>query len=200
MAEVACPEHYVCDHCHLADALAVIKRVCTTSGERDLFALLHRLRAHPALAMHGPEHHALVPGVLLACYRNSGGQLSDSQITCGIDRGSKVPGGVCGYWGGCGAALGVGIAFAVILEATPLTPRARQQGQEITGRVLRRLAETRGARCCRRESLGALREAAGIAREMLGVELPAQVTGSCEQAELNAECIRKACPFWGRSV
>jgi MoaA/NifB/PqqE/SkfB family radical SAM enzyme/ubiquinone/menaquinone biosynthesis C-methylase UbiE len=197
--EVACDDHFVCDRCHLEDGLATIKHICTTTGETDLFALLHRLRSHPSLAMHGPEHHAMVPGVILAVYRNNGGKLSEERITTGIERGSKIPGGVCGFWGGCGAGLGVGIAFAIILEATPLTAGARQQAQKITTRVLDQLAETKGARCCRREALGALREAAAIAEEVLGIAMPTRQEPVCDQSELNRECIRKACRFWGKN-
>jgi len=196
--EVTCADHYVCDPCHLEDGLTVIKRVCGSNEEKDLFALLHHLRSHPALAMHGPEHHALVPGVILACYRNSGGEISATDINTGIDRGSKIPGGVCGFWGGCGAALGVGIAFAVILESNPLAPKARQQSQQITVRVMQRLAATRGARCCRRESLTALQEAAAIAEEHLGVALPTCDQRACDQSETNRECIKKGCLFWGQ--
>lgn len=196
--EVTCAAHFVCDRCHLKDGLAVIKRICATSSEKDLFALLHLIRSHPALAMHGPEHHALVPGVILACYRNNGGELSENSIHIGIDRGSKIPGGACGFWGGCGAALGAGIAFAVIMEASPLTPGARQRVQKITAQVLDRLAGTKGARCCRRETMGALREAAAIARNELGIYLPVGEEGVCDQSALNRQCIRAACPFWGR--
>jgi len=194
--ETTCPEHFICDTCHLEDGVAVIKHICGNSREKDLFSLLHLLRSHPALAMHGPEHHALVPGVILACYRNNGGKLNPGAIANGIDRGSKVPGGVCGFWGGCGAGLGVGIAFAVIMESTPMTPKARQQSQEITARVMRRLSETKAARCCRRESLTALREAAAIAEENLGLTMPARDYRACAQSEANRECIRKGCPFW----
>lgn len=194
--EVSCADHFVCDRCHLGDGLEVIKRICTGSDATDPFALLHLLRSHPTLAMHGQEHHAMVPGILLAVYRNNGGQLSDDRIITGIDRGSKIPGGVCGFWGGCGAGLGVGIAFAVIIEATPLTANARQQAQKITARVMDKLAETKGARCCRRESLGALQEAAAIADEIFGISMPIKDERACDQSELNRECIRKACRFW----
>lgn len=196
--EVTCREHFVCDRCHLEDGLEVIKRLCTTSREKDLFSLLHLIRSHPALAMHGPEHHALVPGVILAAYRNNGGELGDDRILTGIERGSKIPGGVCGFWGGCGAALGTGIAFAVLMESTPLTAGARQRVQQLTARILQRLAETKGGRCCRRESLGALREVSAIAEATLGIALPAGDERPCNQYNMNRECIRKACPFWGK--
>jgi MoaA/NifB/PqqE/SkfB family radical SAM enzyme/2-polyprenyl-3-methyl-5-hydroxy-6-metoxy-1,4-benzoquinol methylase len=194
--EISCPEHYVCDDCHQTDGLAVIKQVCTTTGEQDLLALLHLLRSHPALPLHGPEHHALVPGIILAAWLNCGGSGSKQDIHTAIDRGSKIPGGVCGLWGSCGTALGVGIAFAVILEASPLTAGPRQEAQRITARVMGRLAASRAPRCCRREALTALLEASAIARENFGRELPANYHEACGQTGLNRECLGKACPYW----
>jgi len=46
---------------------------------------------------------------------NRDGVGSEQDIQTAIYRGGKLPGGVCGQWGSCGAALGVGVAFAVIL-------------------------------------------------------------------------------------
>jgi hypothetical protein len=146
--------------------------------------------------MHGPEHHAMVPGIILATYRNRGGNLRREAILSGIERGSKVPGGVCGFWGSCGAAVGVGIAFSVLLEATPLTPAARQQAQQITAQVLGTIAETKGARCCQRETVTALEEAARLSQEILSVSLLAEDAFCCSQFEVNRECIRAQCPLW----
>ncbi|MDH3394152.1 MAG: DUF5714 domain-containing protein, partial [Desulfobulbaceae bacterium] len=130
---------------------------------------------------------------------NLGGPVSREAILTGIERGSKVPGGVCGFWGNCGAATGVGIAFSVILEATPLTAGSRQHAQEVTARVLGRVAAVKGGRCCQRETVTALREAAAISAEMLPVTLRAEATFACGQSGGNRECIRKQCPLWGVS-
>lgn len=194
-AAITCPEHFVCDECHLSDGLAVIRQICSSTAEKDLLALMHRIRSHPSLPLHGPEHHALVPGVILAAWRNNGGGVTGQDIQTAIDRGSKIPGGACGLWGGCGAALGVGIAFAVILEASPLKAGPRQQAQQITARVLQRTARCRAARCCRREALTALLEAAAIARESFALTLPANQHRACDQAGLNRECLGETCPY-----
>ncbi|MBN2232553.1 MAG: methyltransferase domain-containing protein, partial [Deltaproteobacteria bacterium] len=103
--------HFVCDRCHAEDALAIIEHLCVSSREKDMIALLDHIRRHPRVPMHGPEYHAMVPGIVLAGYRNAGGELSDEQIVTGIRRGSRVPGGFCGFYGVCGAAIGVGAAF-----------------------------------------------------------------------------------------
>lgn len=188
--------HYICDDCHQRDGLNAIRVICGETQEEDMLALLARIRSHPAIPMHGPEHHALVPGIILATFRNRGGRLSKEAILAGIERGSKVPGGVCGFWGSCGAAVGVGIAFSVLLEATPLTPAQRQQAQEVTSAVLAAVARTRGARCCQRETVTALTEAARLSRAILPVALLAEADFICRQAAGNRECIGGLCSLW----
>ncbi len=191
--------HFICDDCHQQDGLSAIRVICTETKEQDMLALLQKIRRHPAVPMHGPEHHAMVPGIILATYRNRGGKIGKEAILTAIERGSKVPGGVCGFWGNCGAATGVGIAFSVLLDATPLTPKARQQAQKITARVLERIAAVKGGRCCQRETVSVLKEAAQISREILPVALLAEQDFACRQFDDNKECIRKQCPLWRKS-
>ena len=194
----SCEEgHFVCDQCHQAEGLAVIRQTCLQTMEEDMVALLQEIRQHPALNMHGPEHHALLPGVILATARKRGMALTDADILSGIERGAKVPGGACGFMGCCGAATGVGIAMAVLFDATPITPFARQQAQAATARVLSRLAELKAGRCCQRETWLALQEVAALSRELaLPVELLAQAPLHCSQYVHNKECVRKQCPLW----
>ncbi|MCJ7604396.1 MAG: DUF5714 domain-containing protein, partial [Desulfobulbaceae bacterium] len=117
-------------------------------------------------------------------------------ILAAIDRGSKVPGGVCGFWGSCGAAVGAGIAFSVILKATPLTPKKRQMAQQVTAKILGEIACFQAGRCCQRETMIALQEAADLSGEILPVALLAADTLACRQYAMNRECIRKACILW----
>jgi len=191
--------HYICDGCHQQDGLSAIRLLCAETKEQDMLLLLDTIRRHPAISLHGPEHHAMVPGIILATYRNLGGRISREDILTGIERGSKVPGGVCGFWGNCGAAAGVGIAFSVLLAATPLTPKPRQQVQEITSRVLGEIALTEGARCCQRETVTALREAALLSHRLLPVSLLAEADFVCKQFSANRECIGGQCPLWSKA-
>lgn len=188
--------HFVCDRCHQENGLAIIKSVCRTSRENDLIRLLQSIRSQPALPTHGPEHHAMIPGVILASYRNCGGRVDDETLLGAIERGASVPGGVCGFWGTCGAAIGAGIGVAAILEATPLTPGPRQLAQRLSGQILKEVSQYRGGRCCQRESFIALRETARMSEEILGISLPAQEQIHCDQYLHNRECIRKQCPLW----
>ncbi|MCI5221125.1 MAG: methyltransferase domain-containing protein [Candidatus Electrothrix sp. AR4] len=188
--------HFVCDICHQEEGVEVVRNICLNSKEKDMFTLFRRIRSHPAVPMHGPEHHSMVPGVILTAYRNNNGGVSRDAIAIGIDRGGNVSSGACGFWGACGAAVGAGIAASLILEATPLTPDARQQSQEFTARILKEISRQNGARCCQRESWLALTHAARLSEEFFGATLPAETVIHCDQYEKNQGCTKGKCPLW----
>ncbi len=188
--------HFVCDACHAGDARVIIKNVCLSTTETDMIAILKRIRTHKTFPLHGPEHHALVPGIILTAYRNETGSLTTEKILTGIGRGLQVAGGSCGFMGACGSAIGVGIAFAVILQSTPLKAQERQVVQKITGEVLQSIASYTAPRCCQREAYIALQEAARLSRSYLGVKLAADEPLLCLQHTQNKECIKNACPVW----
>jgi len=192
--------HFVCDGCHGENGIEVIKAICSGTEERDLITLLELIRSHPAIPMHGPEHHAMIPGIILACYRNSGGDIREEAILTGISRGADIPGGVCGFWGACGAAIGSGIAVSTIFSATPLTPSPRQTAQAFSAKILKAISEYRGGRCCQRETWLALSETARLSAEMLSVPMEAKGSLRCSQYMKNKECIRKQCPLWANRV
>ncbi len=190
--------HFVCDECHSSDMIDMVKYICTHCDESDMIGLMNQLRRHPSFPLHGPEHHFVLPGVILACYKNSGGAVAEADIISAIDRGKTVPGGVCGYWGTCGAAIGTGIAFSIIFRSTPLTPKARQKVQKITEKVIKALSEYESARCCQRETWTALTVAAALSEKYLPIKLKAAGDIQCRQQGKNKECIHQACPYFKR--
>ncbi len=193
-------DHYVCDACHIREPIQVARHFCLDSDETNAFKLFSRIAAHPAIPLHGPEYHSIVPGVILAAYRNAGGAVTDNLILEGIDRGSMVPGGTCAFMGVCGAATGLGIAFGIMLASNPLKPVPRQQVQRIVARTLERISSLKAARCCRRESHFALQVAAEESLNLLPVRIRAEEWESCGQYELNKECIKTSCPFFRRAT
>lgn len=187
--------HFVCDACHSQDGLKVIEHICLETSETDMMILLQEIREHPAVPIHGPEHHALVPGIILASYRNLGGDLSRSVIRTGIRRGAQVAGGYCAFMGVCGAAVGVGVAFSLILGANPLTATLRKTTQSAVREVLTEIAALKAARCCQRDAWLALRKAAELSKTVLPLPLRAEVPVRCTQQDENAECVGLACPL-----
>jgi len=196
-SEVCCEQgHFVCDRCHAGDGAAVIEQICLRSGETDMLALMQQIRRHPAIAMHGPEHHGMVPAVILTTYRNLGGAgVDDEAIRAVIQRGLRVPGGYCGYAGTCGAATGVGVAFARLLGSSPVKADERGTVLGVTATVLSELAALGAARCCQRDAWVALRRAAGLSASLLPVELQARADWRCEQWPLNRQCLGERCPL-----
>lgn len=186
--------HFVCDACHLGDGLAVIEQICVSTDETDMIALLRRIRSHPSIPVFGPEHHAMVPGIILTTYRNLGGDIDEQTIRTGIQRGSKVPGGACGYMGICGAAVGVGVAFGLILGSSPVSPVERSRVQRITHAAAEGIISIEAARCCQREAFQALKAAVRLSAEHLPVPLRADAELGCEQRSRNRECIGTECP------
>ncbi len=85
-----------------------------------------KLMNSPKIKMHGPEHHFLVPAVLLAAYYNLDAveHISPEDkaeiINKARQRAEIVPGGFCGFYGSCGAAIGTGIFINLLTKATPI--------------------------------------------------------------------------------
>jgi hypothetical protein len=197
LANAVCAEgHFVCDACHSEDALAVMRHLLVHSKDRDMVGLLKRIRRHVAVPVHGPEHHSLVPGIIVAAYRNSGGQAGEEQIDSALHRGSTIAGGSCAFFGVCGAAAGVGMGFSVLLGATPYEGPKRQLLQQAAAEALADIAALNAPRCCQRDCWIALRKAAELSEKLLDIRLTADEPLPCEQSELNDECIGRACPLW----
>ncbi len=191
--------HFVCDECHVDGAPEAIISMATASDERDMIRLFKAMRKHPSIPVHGPEYHALVPAVIVAAARNCGLNLDQRHIRTAVDRGRTVAGGACGFMGACGAALGVGTAFSIILGANPLTPAKRRTLHSVTISVLEEIGALEAARCCQRDSWIALHAAARLSTKTLGVELLASDDAVCEQMATNHDCLGSDCPFWPKN-
>jgi len=188
--------HYVCDNCHINNPVDIIQNICLHTKKTEILSLMEEIRSFKMFPVHGPEHHSLVPGVILATYRNLGGNITDKHIITGIERGMKVPGGACGFLGACGAAIGVGIAFSIILEASPLTPKKRQDVQDVVAEVLKEVTKTRAPRCCQRECYVSLKKAMELSEKLLDIKLVMDEKLICSQYDKNRECIRKLCEVY----
>jgi hypothetical protein len=198
-ALIYCPEgHYVCDSCHNKAALDVLRDVLAASTETDPAAIIEKVMAHPAVPMHGPEHHAIVPAAIVAAVKNTGYPVPEGAIEKAIERGSKVPGGWCGLYGACGAGIGVGIALSVITGATPLTGKQRSLAIGATSQTLGRLTDG-GPRCCKRASRNAVKAACEFLEEKLGIVLGKAGPVACDYVNRNRECIREACQYYNSS-
>jgi hypothetical protein len=192
---IYCPAgHYVCDACHSRAALDVLRQVASETRSIDAVEIVERVMAHPSVPMHGPEHHIIVPVALVAAVRNTGYFLADGAVERTVERAAKIPGGWCGLYGDCGAAVGVGLAISVITGATPLTGKPRTLALEGTSLALSRMLDGQ-PRCCKRAARIAVRTGARLLRERLGIPLPKAASVKCGYTRRNRECARLECPF-----
>ncbi len=187
--------HYVCNECH-GKGLDDILGACLNADTKNPVELLEQLMDMPFCHMHGPEHHVMVGAALLTAYKNAGGDVElDSALAEMMNRGKSVPGGVCGFWGACGAGISTGMFLSIVTKATPLAKEAWGLSNQMTSRALGRIGAVGGPRCCKRDSYLAVTEAAAFVNEKLGVELELGKIG-CSRSERNNQCIKGRCPFY----
>ena len=104
-SEVCCQQgHFVCDACHASSANDLIEMICAQSQALNPVELAIDLMRSPAIKMHGPEHHYLVPAVLLTVYYNKTNQNDEKErkLRVARQRAENVLGGFCGFYGACG--------------------------------------------------------------------------------------------------
>ena len=110
------------------------------------------------------------------------------------NRGSKVPGGACGFWGACGAGISSGMFISIVTGSTPLKTTEFGLSNLMTSRSLKAIGEIGGARCCKRNSFLSIQQAVQFAKEKLGVEMEiGEIV--CDFSSMNNQCIGKRCPF-----
>jgi len=200
-ADAMCVDgHYVCDGCHSLPANDIIEQTCKRTQEINPVKLAIELMRSHKVNMHGPEHHFLVPAVLLTSYYNEIGdyERKEEGLRKARERAEKVPGGFCGFQGCCGAGVGTGIFFSVMTGATPYSVGEWEMANAMTSKALGSIASFGGPRCCKRTSFLAILEAAANLKAVYGVSLPVDENIRCEFNALNKECKGDACPFHNR--
>ena len=187
--------HYVCDGCHSA-GLDGVAGFCLSQRSRAPAEILDRLMDLPFCHMHGPEHHVLVGAALLTACRNAGTELDlPGALAEMLERGRKVPGGACGFWGACGAGISAGMAVSILSRATPLSGESYGLANRATARALAAIGAVGGPRCCKRNAWLTLRETTAFLREELGIPLePSGIV--CTRSERNNQCLGPRCPFF----
>ncbi|HVP15956.1 MAG TPA: DUF5714 domain-containing protein [candidate division Zixibacteria bacterium] len=179
----------------------LIENFCNTSKITDPLELALILMRNPKIKMHGPEHHFLVPAVLLAAYYNAKGDYTQKRLKIkeARSRSSKILGGFCGFYGDCGAAVGTGIFMSLITNSTPLSSREWRLSNLITAKSLLTIANHGGPRCCKRNTFLAINEAVNFLKENFDMRMEIDHNVICEFNDLNKECLKEKCPYYPKS-
>lgn len=194
--------HFICDDCHSASAYDIITLSCTRSESTNPFEIIEPLFYHPAIKLHGPEHHYLVPAALITAYYNATGQkeLLPQKLNEAYKRSKKILGGFCGFYGNCGAGVGTGIFISLITEATPLSANEWQKSNMITSKALYDIAINGGPRCCKRNTILAVYKAVEFVEEHFHVQLPLPDHYQCNFHKLNGQCRKEECLYFPKNT
>ena len=74
----------------------------------------------------------------------------ESDLKTAAKRAGEVPGGTCGNYGCCGAAVGGGVFACVWQNTTPMSKSGWSAANAMTARCLDAIASVEGPRCCKR--------------------------------------------------
>lgn len=188
--------HYICDSCHRNPAITAVVRICGSSISRDPFEIASEIMADPGVHMHGPEHHVLVGAALLTAYKNAGGPVDfRPALREMVRRGSTVPGGICGNAGCCGAAVSAGMFYSIVTGTTPLSGVSWGDANILTSKCLMAIGTLGGPRCCKRDSIVAMRETVDYVGVKLGVQMAFPDRPRCLFSSRNTQCLKDGCPF-----
>lgn len=195
LSNTQCGEgHYVCNDCHTKGVDTIID-VCLNTDSADPIDIFEQLVALPFCHMHGPEHHTIVGSALLTAYHNAGGDIELMPALVEMQRrGAKVPGGTCGFWGACGAAISTGMFVSIIMKTTPLSEREWGLANTMTSRALAKIGAIGGPRCCKRNSYTAILEAVSLVKDELGIEMKCTLP-LCGHTQKNNQCLQMRCPY-----
>ena len=187
--------HYVCNECH-TKGIDGIFGVCLSETSKNPLEIINRMMNLPFCHMHGPEHHIMVGAALLTAYKNAGGDIDLAKaLTEMKNRGGNVPGGVCGFWGACGAGISSGIFVSIITGSTPLAGEPFGLCNRMTAKSLDAIGTVGGPRCCKRDSYLSILSAIDFVKEHLGVEME-KTEIICTHSSENNQCLGTPCPFF----
>lgn len=191
-------KHFVCDECH-TNGMDKIISICFNSKSTNPIEILEEMMCIPSCHMHGPEHHTMVGSALLTAYKNAGGDIDLKTALYEMQkRGKQVPGGVCGFWGACGAGISTGIYVSIALKSTPLAKEVWGLSNQMTAKALDSIGKNGGPRCCKRDSYLAIIEAVNFTGEKLGIKMELNEI-ICSRSHLNNQCLQKECPFYKKA-
>lgn len=187
--------HYVCNDCHIKGIDTIID-LCLNEKSKNPITIIQKIMKQPFCNTHGPEHHIIVGVSLLTAYKNSGGDIDlYSSIVEMIHRGKSVPGGACGFWGACGAAISSGMFISIISKSTPLTNKPFSLSNIMTSKSLYKIGEIGGPRCCKRDSFLSIIEAVNFVKENFNINMEISKI-VCSYSSKNNQCIKERCPFY----
>jgi hypothetical protein len=188
-----------CDACAKLEYRELIRLFCRRTTSTNPVEMAQTLMAHPPFPVAGQAHHPLVAAVLVAGYRNAGGDAGEAELDAAIQRADSIPGGFCAGFGADAAAIACGVAVSVIEGATIKAEHAvaRSLAHTLTGQGMLLIANNHGNRCCKRSVFTVLELASHFFTAAMGVVLtPPRGRIECAFSAQNRLCNQADCKFY----
>ena len=189
-------KHYICDDCYNKKLKDTITNYVQNTDSKNPQEIMLNIMKNKLLYMHGPIHHYLMPAVLLAAYKNSGGDINlEKSLKIAEDRSNNVPGGICGFWGACGASIGAGIFTSIITGSSPLAHEQWSLPNEMTSKTLAKISSCKGPRCCKRNAFLTIPKVIDLIDVNFHIKMEKSEDFKCFFFNWNNECLESDCPF-----
>lgn len=194
--------HYICDTCIKIPANDFIKNVCLKYNDTDPIALAVEIMNTPIIRMFGPEHHFIVPAVLITVVFNKQKRSKDELkdiLNIVEQRAINEAPAHCSYnLNQCGAAIGAGIFLSIFMEQSLSTEDEWSLSNQFVAHCLKKVAESGGPRCCKRDTYLSLEGAVEFLKEKFAIELPL-CEAKCTFSARNNSCGHENCSFYNLS-
>ena len=112
------------------------------------------------------------------------------------ERARNVLAGFCGWYGACGAAVGVGIFMSIFTNTNPCSEKTWSLTNRATAQSLLKMSEINGPRCCKRNTYIAIDSTRDFIEKYLSISLDKPEKVVCKYSERNLECKKEQCPFY----
>lgn len=173
-------------------------RVCLLkSKSANPLQIIREIMHKDFINIHGPEHHLLDGGAFMTALFNVGMHFDlEKGLQALAERSIKMPGAMCGYWGMCGSVASLSAVFSILHNVGPLSDTEfYSDDMEFSSRVIKKMSEIGGPRCCKRNAFLSISTAIAFAKEKYGIELDTEDI-HCEFSNKNLQCIKDRCPFY----
>ncbi len=194
--------HLICDNCLKMDVYEYIKTACLKYKGTDPIELAVHIMNSPQIKMHGPEHHFIVPAVMLRVLHNTGKINTD--INYLLDLAGKRAIGEspqhCDFHAGnCGAAIGTGIFLSIFQDRDIFSEDMWSDTNKIVSFAMKTVLESHGPRCCKRDTYLSIESAVDYINEHFAINLPIS-EAKCTFSLRNKTCGREDCNYYNMGL
>ncbi len=178
-----------------------IKNICMDGYDTRMqpIELMEKAWEDKDFPMHCPEHHFLVPTVLLTVYRRLRGDepsILERDLELAQERAKNLLAGFCGWYGACGAAVGSGVFLSLLTDTSPYSVKTWAQANMLTARCLEQIAQLGGPRCCKRVCYTSVLTTAKFMKEQFGLDIGSLWQPKCRYSQRNEECRKALCQYY----